>query len=468
MDETRDLGIALSGGGHRATAFALGSLLAVVDADLNRNTISVSSVSGGSIANAIAMTGPDFGQATASQFEEHIRPALVAVAERGLLLGGAPATRWYLRFTLGAAALGLVALVASFVVAVLDFTVAALIVLVIGVVLLVIAWVLLRQRSARVSAAIDDELLGGRKRTMSDVANMDSSVHHVMCTTELQSGEPFYFTNRCVWNYRFGGSTSANGVHLADAVQASACVPGAFNPRRIRLADVGLSNLTIQAPGQPSKVIEHVVLDDGGTYDNMADEWEYGFDNRVENFAELRSVQSQRAGYLVVVNASAGWNTPQPIGNSGLALEIAGLMRAQGVQYDVSTAHRRRALYSKFTETGSQVHGVIIQISDNPYRLPQLFSSANAGRIDDRTRRADEAIKFLDDQGYTSAGWDDVVGRTRSVGTTLAPLGVEPTAELLEHGYVLTAVLLYVIDGKGTLSTIDRTRFRALCSTRAA
>ena len=141
-------------------------------------------------------------------------------------------------------------------------------------------------------------------------------------------------------------------------------------------------------------------------------------------------------------------------------------MRAQGVQYDVSTAHRRRALYSKFTETGSQVHGVIIQISDNPYRLPQLFSSANTGRTDDRTRRADEAIKFLDDQGYTSARFGTTSwAEQRSVGTTLAPLGVEPTAELLEHGYVLTTVLLYVIDGKGTLSAIDRTRFHALCST---
>lgn len=43
--------IALSGGGHRAALFAAGALLGIVDANAHLNTVSISSVSGGSLAN---------------------------------------------------------------------------------------------------------------------------------------------------------------------------------------------------------------------------------------------------------------------------------------------------------------------------------------------------------------------------------------------------------------------------------
>ena len=96
MTSERDVGIAISGGGHRATVFGLGALLAVVDMDLNGQVTSISSVSGGSIANGIVMTGPDYGDVDAAGFEDHIAPCLRAIATRGILLGGAPATAGYL------------------------------------------------------------------------------------------------------------------------------------------------------------------------------------------------------------------------------------------------------------------------------------------------------------------------------------------------------------------------------------
>jgi hypothetical protein len=50
--------VALSGGGHRATLFGLGVLLALVDRDLNERVSQIASVSGGSIANAfVAIRG---------------------------------------------------------------------------------------------------------------------------------------------------------------------------------------------------------------------------------------------------------------------------------------------------------------------------------------------------------------------------------------------------------------------------
>jgi hypothetical protein len=45
------VGIALSGGGHRATLFGLGALLATVDLGVNERVVQISSVSGGSLLN---------------------------------------------------------------------------------------------------------------------------------------------------------------------------------------------------------------------------------------------------------------------------------------------------------------------------------------------------------------------------------------------------------------------------------
>jgi hypothetical protein len=84
--------------------------------------------------------------------------------------------------------------------------------------------------------------------------------------------------------------------------------------------------------------------------------------------------------------------------------------------------------------------------------------------VDDRCRRADEARGFLDQQGYTADAWATVVRKTSGVPTTLAPLGREMTAMLLEHGYVLTLVNMYVMHGLGRLRPIDRTRFPRLVS----
>ena len=71
---------------------------------------------------------------------------------------------------------------------------------------------------------------------------------------------------------------------------------------------------------------------------------------------------------------------------------------------------------------------------------------------------------FLDGQGYTQAEWTSTVRKTSGVPTTLAPLGRDITAALLEHGYVLTMVNMYVLHGLGELRAIDRTRFARLAA----
>ena len=60
MTENKTIGIAMSGGGHRATIFALGALLYLVDCGRNKDTTIISSVSGGSLTNAFLALLPSY------------------------------------------------------------------------------------------------------------------------------------------------------------------------------------------------------------------------------------------------------------------------------------------------------------------------------------------------------------------------------------------------------------------------
>lgn len=461
--DERDIGVALSGGGHRATVFGLGALLALADHGLNRRVASVASVSGGSVANGIVMTDIDFGTATGKAVEDHLAPRLSAIAARGVLLGGAPATKWYLRSFFASCVVFVAAVVATIVGAVIGSPVVGAIGVVVAVVAAVASWVLFRRRSQHTEAAIDHELLGDKHVTFGQLGAR--SAHHVICTTELQSGESFYWSPAMAYGYRFGHG-DPSGTALSLAVQASACVPGAFNPRVVELAPLHMSK---------DSGVPHVVLNDGGTYDNMADQWEYGFANRRARWAELDGVQ-RGASRLLVVNASKGWERIDPVAGGGLSVERAGLMRSQGVQYDVSTAHRRQAIYRQFVEaerSGQGITGAFVQIGRSPFQIVDFY--ANVSNDDGtpmfapRRARAAKADEYLTAMGYTRDWWNTTTDANAAVATTLARLngkqakGRNVTAELLEHGYVSTVINLHVLHDLVPLVPIERERFSRLC-----
>ena len=71
---------------------------------------------------------------------------------------------------------------------------------------------------------------------------------------------------------------------------------------------------------------------------------------------------------------------------------------------------------------------------------------------------------FLREHSDDEERWEEIVRATSGVKTTLARLGTDCTAQLLEHGYVLAMVNLYVVSGRGSLHKINRERFRGLCT----
>ena len=465
----RDIGVTLSGGGSRATVFGLGALLAMADAGLCERTTSISSVSGGSIANGLVMVGPDFGAAPAAEIEAHVARAVKSIADRGILQGGAPATKWYLRSLIASIVVTVLALLAGVVAGIAKWP---MIVVVAAVLFLAFGWLalwLFSQRSSVTERAIDSELLGDAKTTLAEQHARDLSVNHVICTTELQAGTTFYFGNRLVYGWEFGGTTRPSTVALSTAVQASACVPGAFRARAVKLDRLNLTPGSLTPDDHPARdhddPVDRIVIVDGGVYDNMADGWEYGFASRAKRWPDLSSAQPAGARQLVVVNASSDWNSLRPMPSSGLRLELDSLMRSKDVQYDVSTSHRRQALGGLFMTKTDKEHldGVFVQIKDSPSRLAGIFRTKPGREPDDQNRWADETLEFLERYGLSDDEWDAIAKQSSAVPTTLKPLGTDVCASLLEHGYMLAAANLHVIFGHGDMTrTVDRSRFRRL------
>jgi predicted acylesterase/phospholipase RssA len=84
------IGLALSGGGFRATCFGLGCLRALHDQDLLRHVSVISGISGGSVLAALYAYGPaDFGEFDALVVEQLRRGLQLEILTRALLPGAA-------------------------------------------------------------------------------------------------------------------------------------------------------------------------------------------------------------------------------------------------------------------------------------------------------------------------------------------------------------------------------------------
>jgi len=521
----KGVGIALSGGGHRAALFAAGALLGIVDAGEHLNTVSISSVSGGSLTNGVVARGGDFTTMTRTQLEETLRPGIRIFCHDGLFFPG-PKTDRYVAWvfflfglfaaTLGSAVVALIAMgrhwdlwpttvVASAAGAVLSALLgglmfggpwrfrwpllaglltscglATLAVLatrdltrwrallgVVGVILVtaVVGWFTSRQfgkRSDKVDKALRDDAF------LSTVAlrEVDRAVHHVFCPTDLQTADHAYFTPRIVYGHNMGVSEPVDSLRLSTVVQASACLPGVFAPRKLSAREVGRDFLPAQ----------QVVLTDGGVYDNMADQWEFGWDNRYHQARlsnwDLAQVQPMPASKLIVINAGGAFR-PKALRESGLRFEVASLMRCKDVLYDVSTSLRRRYLVDIFEKASQQddLRGALVHIAQDPWTVPRRYSSSTDANMQ---QRAKQALTFLDRlQHLDEHDWSDIRDRNVAVKTVLSALDEEASVNLLHHAHVLTRINLYVLLNSGNLpdagtkdetllDQFGRSRFRRL------
>ncbi|MGW6915301.1 hypothetical protein ACWGB8_16005 [Kitasatospora sp. NPDC054939] len=439
------IGVALSGGGYRATMWGIGALMYLADTDRHRDVVAISSVSGGSVANGVVAQETDFRRSPGPGFTQRVRPLIRHCAHTGLFFWG-PATNRYVisLFALtGLAAATLLAGVAATAVDGLRVLSGSLL----GAGLLLLAGALryFQRRSVVVDRALARELFH-RDGVPTALGDVRRSVDHVFCATELQSGDHFYLSPGFTYGFRFGTGIPGD-LPLSTAVQVSACLPGAFAVRRLPTDRHRFAPPATSAPAVPASTL---VLTDGGVYDNMADQWLLGLADRTRRAGGPPA--NGEVDEILVVNASAGmtWD-PFPASRLPVVGELAALNRIRNVMYDVTTSHRRSNLV-RSSELAAKSGGpvsVLVHIAQSPYRVADAYADATEFRPDAAARaaRAKEVLALLGDDPEHRAAWRDRADRSRGTKTVLRKLGADTTADLLLHAYTLAACNLHVLLG---------------------
>lgn len=437
------IGVALSGGGHRASVWGVGLLLYLADVGRQRDVGAIASVSGGSITNGVVAHEMDYRQASAADVRARLRPLLRHIAYVGLFFWG-PSTNLYVVTVFAVLGLGLLGFAAGLIMAfITGIGITAGVVLAGSLIVLAAGIAVFAQRSRVVDHALARTHFS-QNGSPTRLASVARSLDHVLCATEVQAGEHFYFSARFLYSYRFGRGQPSDDLALSTAVQASACLPGAFAARRLAAAPYRFER-SAQVK-EPPAVPDQMLLTDGGVYDNMADQWADGLAARVRDNPALH-VMTPALDELIVANASAGskWTAVRtswlPIRN-----ELATLLRVKDVQYAVSTGTRRHdlvAFWDAAARSGRGITGALVHIAQSPFEVPDAFAHADAWP--DRSARAREAIAWLGDSDGERAAWAEVADQSRKLPTVLRKLGPEATARLLWHSYVLAASNLHVL-----------------------
>jgi predicted acylesterase/phospholipase RssA len=445
----------MSGGGHRASLFGLGVLLYLADAGKLSEITSIASVSGGSITNGyVAQTLDINGSVDGAAFETAMRPLANQLARSGSLF--ASWVTWVYLVIL--VATGLAAVVGPWLI-----PVAGILQFLIFIAALLLWAGVVASRRSWIAAQAFRTAFFAPSGTATLLRDVKGPVDHVFCATELQSAEQLYFAKTFVYGYRFGLGVPGD-LPLYDAVQASACLPGAFPARWLRTSrhgfhypadDVHPEDPCPDAEDRPGERPRYLVLTDGGVYDNMADQWALGFRGRITCWADLE-VSHPEPQDLVVVNSSGGlgWTGCKRSIIPGLG-ELFTLLKVKDVLYDQTTATRRRMLWDRSRQALAGTGGMrvgLVNIPQSPFDVAVAFAKGHGPA-------AERGASVVHALGDTSESWAADARANAQVKTSLSKIGVPVSARLLHHAYVLAMCNLHTLLGYPLLPMPDRQRF---------
>jgi NTE family protein len=238
------IGACFSGGGFRASFFALGSLRYLAEAGLLPQLAAISAVSGGSIAAAAAANRWDAVEAGGSDLDAFMKnvyePFRSTVTSRDLR------NEWLRHVPLGA--------------------------------------LRLRGRGKVMAKTLADALY---KRDGDRVKDLPAGPQAVFTSTDLATGRALRVSRDFIGSYDFRYKEPVpDAVKLSTAVAASAAVPFLFPPVVVKSGGLDLR--------KPPKKLSLV---DGGVYDNLGYEWFMpGKEERPDSFVE--------PDFIVMANAS--------------------------------------------------------------------------------------------------------------------------------------------------------------------
>jgi NTE family protein len=269
--------VTFSGGGFRATLASLGVVRLLADIGLLGEVRYVSSVSGGSVANGVlAVAWPklrDRGFSPDAVDELVIDPFVRRISRRSLKVS-----------------------------------------LIVGI------WRTIgpSNRTNLLARRFDSWFFHGL-----ELEQLDPQVRWIVNAANLVSGSRFTFERDVVGDYTVGlVPTRGTGIRLSTAAAASAAVPGAFAPLRLR-------NVDFPCATEPPALL------DGGAYDNTG----------------LEAIDSDRyRDTFVVCLNSGGLLRPGAYGKIPLVRELA---RANSLLYRQSTALRTRWMVDRFQRTAA-------------------------------------------------------------------------------------------------------------------
>ena len=272
------IGLCFSGGGFRASFFALGVVRYLAEARLLDRVVAMSSVSGGAIATAaIADKWEPFKDAggTAEAFLERVDKPF-----RGRVTSENLRRRWML-----------------------------------GSVMAVIPGT--GGRGGAYARTL------GRIYDSDRVADLPVRPEFVFTSTDLVQGRAFRVAPGYIgsWDYKYIEPTPAS-VKLGDAVAASAAFPPSLTVVRLK---------TKQLPF-PRPAPDQLALVDGGVYDNLGLEWFQGWGPDAE-----RPVSAMKPAFTIVANASGPLAE-----KAGRFSGVTSLPRDLAIQYQQSLALRVR------------------------------------------------------------------------------------------------------------------------------
>jgi predicted acylesterase/phospholipase RssA len=416
--------VSLSGGGHRASLFGLGALIYLVDAGKGPEISCVSSVSGGSITNGWVGLKTDLYVAAAGDFRTDIAPLAAAVSTRGTVWA-APLTYAYL------ALMAAILVVATF----LCFPLEGMAALGVWVVAIALVGWLARKRGWIAAKSFDRALF--RK---AELNRLNPNTDHVICACDLQTAESVYFSGRFVYSYRLGWGEPAD-LPLSRAVQASACLPGAFAP-----VVLPIDRHRFSRAGASDTPVSRMLLTDGGVYDNMGTEWPLNLRTRAREGAAPEPPPHLIDEVVVVNGSAAAGVNPRRSATTPVLGELTSLLAVKDVLYDQTTAVRRRLLDVRYratragvTDPNVRLGGGTVQIDRSPFEVPRSFASGS----DDIARRARTALDLL--TPGEEAAWAAEAEANRRVKTALSKIPADRAARLMRHSYVLTMVNMHVL-----------------------
>lgn len=267
------IGLTFSGGGFRATFAAIGVVRFLADAGLLGRVRFVSSVSGGSVANGmLSQAWPELRGSgySADAVDRHVLGPLTARVTQGSLKNKLLRNVWR---TAGS-----------------------------------------KNRTDVLAWAFDDWLFDGL-----ELHQLDRECRWIFNAANLTTGVRFAFERDVVGDYVTGLlATEPTGLRVAQAVAASAAVPGAFAPMKLEGLDFPCAERGVPA------------LLDGGAYDNTG--------------LEALDSDRYRDVFTIAINAGGVFVT----GGYGKVPLVRELSRSNSLLYRQSTALRTRWMVDRF------------------------------------------------------------------------------------------------------------------------